>query len=179
MTRTSIPFRWKRIGIYLGPIKGNATHCWTDNNRIRKSLSMKKFQKDTRNKDNGITFWMAMKPTYNMQAYSKCIETWNPWVKLIYIYRAGPSLQTQAPRLQFCPKAGLPLQTQEPRLQFYKGWIGAVPSRCFLHPALSFESEQTLKDLKKFPGAPTRWWGVDLANWALRTSPKFTTGVKY
>ena len=33
--------------------------------------------------------------------------------------RAGPSLQTQGPRLQFCPKAGLPLQTQEPRLQFY------------------------------------------------------------
>ena len=43
----------------------------------------------------------------------------------IYIYisvicpRAGPSLQTQAPRLQLCSKAGLPLQTQEPRLQFY------------------------------------------------------------
>ena len=33
--------------------------------------------------------------------------------------KAGPSLQHQAPRLQFCPKAGLPLQTQEPRLQFY------------------------------------------------------------
>ena len=33
--------------------------------------------------------------------------------------RAGPSLQTQAPTLQFCPKARLPLQTQEPRLQFY------------------------------------------------------------
>ena len=33
--------------------------------------------------------------------------------------RAGPSLQTQAPRLKFCPKAGPPSQTQEPRLQFY------------------------------------------------------------
>ena len=33
--------------------------------------------------------------------------------------RAGLSLQTQAPRLQFCPKAGVPYQTREPRLQFY------------------------------------------------------------
>ena len=37
----------------------------------------------------------------------------------VFCPRAGPSLQTQAPRLQFCPKAGLPLQTQEPRWQFY------------------------------------------------------------
>ena len=37
----------------------------------------------------------------------------------VFCQRAGPSLQTQAPRLQFCPKAGLPWQTQEPRLQFY------------------------------------------------------------
>ena len=34
--------------------------------------------------------------------------------------RAGISLQTQAPRLQFCPKAGLRPQTQAPRLQFYR-----------------------------------------------------------
>ena len=37
----------------------------------------------------------------------------------VFCPRAGPSLQTQAPRLQFCPKPGLPLQAQEPRLQFY------------------------------------------------------------
>ena len=37
---------------------------------------------------------------------------------IVFCPRAGPSLQTQAPRLQFCPKAGLPLQTQESRLQF-------------------------------------------------------------
>ena len=35
-----------------------------------------------------------------------------------------------------------------------------------------------LKRSEKIPGAPTKRW-VDLANWALRTSPKFTTGVKY
>ena len=70
----------------------------------------------------------------------------------VFCPRAGPSLQIQAPRLQFCPKAGLPLQTQEPRLQFYQGWIGAVASRCFLHPTLSLASERTLKDLKRSQG---------------------------
>ena len=40
---------------------------------------------------------------------------------IVFCPRAGPSLQTQAPRLQFCPKKGLPLQIQEPRLQFYYG----------------------------------------------------------
>ena len=35
--------------------------------------------------------------------------------------RAGLSLQTQAPRLQFYSKAGVPPQTHEPRLQFYYG----------------------------------------------------------
>ena len=39
----------------------------------------------------------------------------------VFCPRAGPSLQTQAPRLQFCPKADLPLQTQEPKLQFDQG----------------------------------------------------------
>ena len=47
-------------------------------------------------------------------------------------------------------------ETQEPWLSFTRDWIGAVDSRSFPHPTLS-----------------------DLANWTLRTSPKFTTGVKY
>ena len=37
----------------------------------------------------------------------------------VFCPRAGPSMQTQALRLQFFPKAGHPLQTQEPRLKFY------------------------------------------------------------
>ena len=97
----------------------------------------------------------------------------------VFCPRAGPSLQTQAPRLQFCPKAGLPLQTREPRLQFHKGSTGAVASRCFPHPTLSLASEQTLKDLKRSQGTNEEMRKVDLANWALRTSPKCTTGVKY
>ena len=39
----------------------------------------------------------------------------------VFCPRAGLSLQTQEPRLQYCPKAGLPPQTQELRLQFYYG----------------------------------------------------------
>ena len=34
----------------------------------------------------------------------------------------------------------------------YSRQIGAVASRCFLHPTLSLASEQTLKDLKRFQG---------------------------
>ena len=97
----------------------------------------------------------------------------------VFYPRADPSLQTQAPRLQFCPKAGLPLQTQEPRVQFYWGWIGAIASHCFPHPTLSLASEQTLKDLKRSQGTSKKVRRVELANWALWTSSKFTTCVKY
>ena len=70
----------------------------------------------------------------------------------VFCPRAGPSLQTQGLRPQFCSKAGVPPQMQEPRLQFYYGRIGAVASRCFPHPTLSLASEQTLKDLKRYQG---------------------------
>ena len=66
----------------------------------------------------------------------------------------------------FCPKLGPSLQAEKPRLQFYlrqvfhrklrnqggsftRDLIGAVASRCFLHPTPSLASEQTLKDLKR------------------------------
>ena len=52
-------------------------------------------------------------------------------------------------------------------------------SQCFPHPTLSLSSKQTLKDLKYPTGPNVEVRRVDLANWALRTSPKFTTGVKY
>ena len=64
-------------------------------------------------------------------------------------------------------------------LQFYQGWIGAVACRCFPHPTLSLASGQTLKDLKRFQRHQVEVRRVNLANWALRTSPKFTTSVKY
>ena len=77
------------------------------------------------------------------------------------------------------PKAGLPPQTQKPRLLFYQGLICAVASRCFPHPTLSLAPEQTSKDLKNPRDTNVEVRRVDLGNWALETSPKFTTGVKY
>ena len=62
------------------------------------------------------------------------------------------------------------------KLQFYQGWIGAVASRCFLHPTFSLISEQIWKDPRSTNLEVRR---VYLVNWALRTSPKFTTWVKY
>ena len=49
---------------------------------------------------------------------------------------------------------------------------------CFLHPTLSLASEQTLKIWKDPRGTNEEARRVDLANWALRTSPKFATRVK-
>ena len=73
----------------------------------------------------------------------------------------------------------VPTANSGPRLQFYWSWIGAVASRCFQHPTLSLSlslslaSEPTVKDLKRGHSMDVR--RVDLANWALRTSPKLTT----
>ena len=83
------------------------------------------------------------------------------------------SAGTKAAVLQ---KAGLPPQTQELRLQFYYGWLGAVASRCFPNPTLYSVSEEILQDPR---GTNVEVRRKDLANWGLRTSPKFTTGVKY
>ena len=74
------------------------------------------------------------------------------------------------------PKAGLPPQTRNQGCSFTRDWIGAVASHCFLHPTLSLASEQTLKDPRDTNAEVRR---VDLANWALWTSPKFITRVKY
>ena len=114
----------------------------------------------------------------------------------VFCPRAGISLQMQEPRLQFCPKEGLLLQAQESRLQFcqrqvfhcklrnqgcnfIRDWIGAVASCCFPYPTLSLASEQILKDLKRSKGNQLGGEESDFANWALRTAPKFTIGVKY
>ena len=49
-------------------------------------------------------------------------------------------------------------------------------SRCGSFPLFSLASKQTLKDPMNTNVEVRR---VDLANWALRTTPKFITGVKY
>ena len=59
------------------------------------------------------------------------------------------------------------------------GMIGAVASHCFPHPTL-FSIWTDLKRSEKIPkGTNVEVRRVNLANWAFRTSPKFTTGVKY
>ena len=50
---------------------------------------------------------------------------------------------------------------------------------CFPHSTLPLASEQILKICKYPEGTNMEVQRVDLANWVLRTSPKFTTGVKY
>ena len=91
----------------------------------------------------------------------------------------------------FCPWASPSLQAQEPRLQvfhrnlrnqgcsFTRDWIHAVASLCFPLPTLSSASKQTLKDVKRSRGTNVEVKRVNLANWALWTSLKFITGVKY
>ena len=46
-------------------------------------------------------------------------------------------------------------------------------------PCLKAKLKQILEDLKDPRGHNVEVRRVDLANWALRASPKFTTGVKY
>ena len=65
----------------------------------------------------------------------------------IYIYisvfcpRAGPSLQVQEPRLQFCRRQVFHRKLRNQGCSFIREWIGAVASRCFPHPTLSLASE--------------------------------------
>ena len=106
------------------------------------------------------------------------------WYIYIYIYyqsvlpKGTSFTASTGTKAAVLSKAGLPLQTQESRLQFYQDWICVVASRCFPHPTLSLASEQTLKGLKRSQW-PQRGGKEDSANWVHRTSPKFTTGVKY
>ena len=93
--------------------------------------------------------------------------------------RAGPSLQAQASRLQFCRRQVFHRKLGIQGYSFTRDRIDAVAPRCFPHPTFSLESEPTLKELKRSWDTNEEVRRVVLANWALRTSPIFTTGVKY
>ena len=67
--------------------------------------------------------------------------------------KAGPSLQAEKPRLQFCRRQIFHRKLRKRGCSFTRDLIGAVASRCFPHPTVSLASQQTLKDLKR--GAPT------------------------
>ena len=76
--------------------------------------------------------------------------------------RAGLSIQTQARRLQCCPKAGFHQKLRNQGCSFTRDeWIGAVTSSLFSHPTRSLASEFStdLKRFEKIPGAPTWRWG--------------------
>ena len=93
--------------------------------------------------------------------------------------KTGPSLQAEKPRLKICRRQAFHNKLRNQGCSFTRDLIGSVASRCFPHPTLSFPSEQTLKDLESPRGTHEEARRMDLANWALRTSPKFATGVKH
>ena len=99
----------------------------------------------------------------------------------VFCPRADPSLQAQEPRLQFCRRQIFHRKLRNKGCSFTTDWIGAVASRCFPHRSLSLFSIWTeFKRSGKDPrGTNVEVRRVGLANWALRTSPKFTTGDKY
>ena len=111
-------------------------------------------------------------------------RTWKIIFIIIIIIRvfwpkASPSLQAQEPRLQFCRRQVFHRKLRNVGYSFTRDLIGTVASRCFPHPTLSLASEQILKDLKRSQGNHVEVRSVDLTNWAVRTSPKFTTEFKY
>ena len=100
---------------------------------------------------------------------------------LIWVFfpRTGLSLQIHASRLLFCRRQVFHCKLRNQGCSFTKDWIGAGVSRCVPHPTLPLASEQALKDQKRSQGTIVELRRVDLANWTLRTSPKFSTRVKY
>ena len=96
----------------------------------------------------------------------------------VFCPRACPSLQAQEPRLQFCRRQDFHRKVNNQDWSFTKDWLCAVVSLCFPHPTLALATEETLKDLIRSQGHHLEVRRVDLANWALQTSPKFTTGIK-
>ena len=69
---------------------------------------------------------------------------------------AGPSLQAQEHRLQFCRKQLFHRTLMNQGCSFTRDWIDAVASRCFPHPIL-FSIWIDLKRYEKFPGVPSNW----------------------
>ena len=70
----------------------------------------------------------------------------------VFCSRAGSSLQAPEPRLQCCRRQVFHCKLSNQGCSFTRAWTGVVASHCFPHPTLSLESEQTLKDLKRYHG---------------------------
>ena len=84
----------------------------------------------------------------------------------VFCPKAGPSLQAEKPRLQFCRRQVFHRKLRNKGCSFTRNLIGAVLSRCFPHPTLS-SIWTDFKIPEKIPGAPTRRWG----EWIWLTGP--------
>ena len=80
--------------------------------------------------------------------------------------KAGPSLQAEKRRLQFCRRQVFHHKLRNQGCSFTRDLIGVVAFRCFPHPSL-FSIWTDLKRSGKIPGAPTRRWG----EWIWLTGP--------
>ena len=98
---------------------------------------------------------------------------------IVFCPRANSSLQVQERSLQFFRRQVFHRKLRNQGCSFTRDWTGAVASRCFPHPTFSLAAEQNLKIWKDPKGSIVEVRRVDLANWALRPVPKFTTRVKY
>ena len=112
--------------------------------------------------------WISYYRNYQMVCHS--------YVKQLHHRQCSAQGQVLHCKLQFCRRHISHCKLRNQCCSFTRDWIGAVASRCFPHPTLSLASEQTLKDPE---GTNVEVRRLDLANWALRTSPIFTTGFKY
>ena len=126
----------------------------------------------------------AQSPTLILQPFRHFtyVRTHSPTLQSLYLrHRSFYNLSVASPtshlilqpffRFYYVTSSSLTVRKQ--------GRICAVASRCFPYPTLSLASEQTLKDQRRSQGHNVEVRRVDLSSWALRTSPKFTTGVKY
>ena len=118
--------------------------------------------------------WPILEYTYVDVLWTQSVKFIS--VQLVYCPKAGPSLQAEKPRLQFCQRQVFHHKLRDQGCSFTRDLIGAEASHCFPHPTLSLASEQTLKDPGDTNEEAKR---VDLVNWALWTSPEFATGVKH
>ena len=109
--------------------------------------------------------------TYLFVSSSSSSSSW------VFCPRAGPSLQAHEPRLQFCRRQDFHRKLRNQGLHFYKGLNRCGGFQLLSTPHSHFSVWIYLKRSEKTPGTPTWRWG-EWTNRALRTSPKFTTGVK-
>ena len=77
----------------------------------------------------------------------------------MFCLRAGPSLQAQEHRLQFCRRQVFHRKHRNQDCSFTRDWIGVVASRCFPAPDSLCSIWTDLKRSEKIPGAPTWRWG--------------------